>query len=351
MVKDRAAQLGPLARSDRMLLGMCLEPALALDYAQAHICLTHIGYPHEAFDRMLRAALSSQAAGARERPPHRMLEQAWALELWKPTGVARPAVTAQTAVNMPPDLLSCTRDDGYAFTHALMYTAEPEIPQWRLPRPRATILAETQALLAWCLDEQDYDLGGELLLAWPLTGRSWGAGAIFGLHVLAAVEDMVGFLPSPATRLEQLSFLAGEERTQYLYATAYHTMYVMGLLCAAALRPGCQLPRRVPTKSGPAIAPELLGRLRGGPEKHWQAVFEAFPPAQRESLSGVLLAMALRRAAKARDYGELQHLLRFAQRHDLADAPIASQAAELLERVALFAQLSTKATNVDVTSL
>jgi hypothetical protein len=33
------------------------------------------------------------------------------------------------------------------------------------------------------------DLSGEILLSWPLTGRSWSAAAAFAFHVLADVED------------------------------------------------------------------------------------------------------------------------------------------------------------------
>jgi len=75
------------------------------------------------------------------------------------------------------DLLNGSRDDVYAFTHALMYVTDFNIRPRRLPRRRAAILAEAEAALARCLDEQDYDLGGEVLLAWPLTGRSWSPGS------------------------------------------------------------------------------------------------------------------------------------------------------------------------------
>jgi hypothetical protein len=78
------------------------------------------------------------------------------------------------------DLLSGSREDIYAFTHALMYVTGFNISPWRLPRARAVILEEAEAALGRCLDEQDYDLGGELLLAWPLTRATCSAAAAFG---------------------------------------------------------------------------------------------------------------------------------------------------------------------------
>lgn len=250
-----AERLIPYARGERMVLGVCLEPALALDYAQAHICLARLGYPDPGFDSVLRRSVDSQARAGRERPPHRELEQHWLEEIWdgsrsnshsKLTAAARNSVLGR-----PMDLLSSSRDNVYAFTHALMYVTDCHLPPRQLPRPVSVILAEAEAALGRCLDDQDYDLGGEVLLAWPLTGRPWSAAAAFGFRVLARVEDEAGFLPSPSTKLQRLNELKGDERSNYLLATVYHTAYVMGLVCAVAL----SREKRRPPKSHPAGSP------------------------------------------------------------------------------------------------
>src|SRR5215831_7622630 len=44
-IVDVAEQLIPHARSRRMMLGLCLEAAVAWDYALAHVCLTRLGFP------------------------------------------------------------------------------------------------------------------------------------------------------------------------------------------------------------------------------------------------------------------------------------------------------------------
>jgi Domain of unknown function (DUF6895) len=84
-----------------------------------------------------------------------------------------------------------------------MYVARFDQRLPRLPRPRRAILLEAESALARCLDEEDYDLSGELLLSWPLTAASWSAGATFGFRVLARVEDTAGFLPTASTRIER----------------------------------------------------------------------------------------------------------------------------------------------------
>lgn len=339
-----ARMLIPHARSERMLLGVCLEPALAFDYASAHICLARLGYPDAAFDAFLRKAAGAQSCGGRERPPHRVLEQEWLRAGWSGASERRRSIAAaarSSVLNRPMDLLAGNRDDVYAFTHALMYVTDFNINPRRLPRPRAVILAEAEAALAFCLDEQDYDLGGEVLLAWPLTGKSWSAAAAFGFRVLARVEDKVGFLPAPNTRLKRLNELEGDRRTDYLLATAYHTAYVMGLVCAGALQPGRTPPSAIPRRTAVArgSADRILDTLNADRrDAHWRDELDQLTPGERDALSGFLLTIALRRKIHQHDYDAVARLLREGHHLGLTDTPVASQSAEMLERLAMFAE-------------
>ncbi len=340
-----AERLIPYARGERMVLGVCLEPALALDYAQAHICLARLGYPDPGFDSVLRRSVDSQARAGRERPPHRELEQHWLEEIWdgsrsnshsKLTAAARNSVLGR-----PMDLLSSSRDDVYAFTHALMYVTDCHLPPRQLPRPVSVILAEAEAALGRCLDDQDYDLGGEVLLAWPLTGRPWSAAAAFGFRVLARVEDEAGFLPSPSTKLQRLNELKGDERSNYLLATVYHTAYVMGLVCAVALEPGKAPPAQIPPgRFAAGSADRILPFLDAeGRSVHWREEFDRLAAPERNALAGLLFAIALRRKASQRDFAGLRATLAVGYELGLANSPAASQAAELLERIAAAAPL------------
>jgi len=322
-----------------MLLGVCLEPSLALDYSQAHACLTRLGYPDTCFDTLLRQSMNSQASVGRERTPHRMLEQQWIMEIWDPSTESDPSVVKKSALNLPMDLLDGSREDIYAFTHALMYVSDRNIRPRRLPRQRAIILAEAEAALARCLDEQDYDLGGEVLLAWPLTGKSFSPAATFGFRVLAGVEDVVGFLPSPATRMQRLNNLHGDERASYLLASTYHTAYVMGLLSAALLQAERLPPQNIPIHAvrRDAASPILKLLDADGRNTHWRDELYRLSDREQDALAGLFLAIALRRKTREREFAIVRELLVIGSALGLTNTPIASQAAEMLQRLATFA--------------
>ena len=258
-----ARLLIPVARGERMRTGLTLYPALARDFAFAHTCLIRLGHPDPAFDRLVARSISARSAPGRERLPHRDLEQEWLLRLHALESSASvapqddPHLSARSMLGRTLDALGSSRDDVYALTHAIMYVTDLGTRRPRLPRSIGAILADAEAALAWALDDQDYDLGGEILLTWPMLRRRWSASAVFGFRVLARVEDEAGFLPTPMTRVDRYLALTGDERTRYVLATAYHAIYVMGLLCAASLRHGCAPPARI--ARGRAVA-----RLREG---------------------------------------------------------------------------------------
>lgn len=343
LVHRVAQRLAPYSRSPQMKLGLALNPSLAFDYSLGHILLSRLGYPDIGFDKLLNQCRASQAHAGRERLPHRALEQEWIAGLRHETTPATPRNVYRTArrtiLATPMDLFSSTDEDLYAFTHAIMYVTGFGLNRAVLPRRRSIILAEAEAVLARCLDAQDYDLAGEILLAWPLTGKSWSATATFAFHVLADVEDKAGFLPTPATRVNELKARQGSERTRYLLATAYHTAYVMGLLCAAALQPGCAPPASVPPRSrGVVCARRILAFIDAtGSTPHWRETFEGLHPEQAESLAGLLFNIALQRNAAQRDFSGIETVLRLAYDFDLAAVPAASQAAEMLQSAAAYA--------------
>jgi len=345
-VKRLAEDLIPHARGKRALMGLCLETAVAWDYALPHVCLTRLGYCDSRFDELLRHSLESQAQAGRERVPHRVLEQEWAARNWPGTKPGRRSTNSRTAriciMNCPMDLVNGTRDDIYAYTHALMYIRDFNLHPGPLPRRRPVILAEADALVARCLDDQDYDLSGELLLSWPLTGRSWSAAAAFAFRVLAHVEDKAAFLPTPSTRISELKALEGIQRTQYLVATAYHTAFVMGLVCAASLQPGHAPPALIPSDNAkPGAAKQIMRILdTDGQSPHWRDEFQQLTGPETGALAGFLINVALRRRAARRDFGGLRELLKLAYDLNLANIPLASQAAEMLARLATYVRIT-----------
>ena len=182
--------------------------------------------------------------------------------------------------------------------------------------------------------------GPQLLCKAPLTGALWSATAAFAFHVLARVEDQVGFLPAAATRLDRLRNLEGQGRTEYLSATAYHTVFVMGLLCATALHKGCEPPAKIPTnaavsQSADAFLPFLD---RAHARKHWQDAFDRLTSSERDALAGLIFTIALHRCIASHDFARVAQLLDMAVVLNLADNAAASQAAELLDRLSLLSR-------------
>jgi hypothetical protein len=204
------------------------------------------------------------------------------------------------------------------------------------PRRLSVILGEAISLLARCLDDEDYDLAGEVLMAWPLTGAHWCASATFGFRVLARVEDQVGLLPTGTTKADRLNKLAGSERTQYALGTAYHTALVMGLICAASLRPQREPFARITgpkIKRSSLLVEHLLGLLDQD-QGHWQPELSKLTESERTALAPLLLDIAIAQRYRKHDYEAISELLAAASQYGMANSALCGQAARLLERLA-----------------
>lgn len=334
-IGEIARRLAPHARSGRALVDMALHPALAFKFAVPHVILTRLGLPDPGFDRLLRLCANASARNGVDRSPAAETERRWIEAAWDP-GRARPPAPADLAGSLlasPLDLFGGLRADAYAFTHLLMYAADFGHRPAPLPCPQRAVLETAGALLARYIDERDYDLAGELLLTWPFLGARWSAEAAFAFRVLAGLEDAAGILPCGATDGDRLARLEEPDRARYALATAYHTAYVMGFLCAAALRPGLAPPLRL---SGDMPGGALLARIEpyletGG---HWQPAFAGLDAPERQALAPFLLDLALVRSARLRDYAAMQALLGIAVDAGLTPRPLVGQAAELLTRIA-----------------
>ena len=335
-IDELAQLLARHARSERVLVDIALHPALAFKFAVPHILLTKVGYPDAGFDDFLRSCASSQTRNAQDRPPSSALERQWIRSLWD--GVEFDAVwrarLRDSMLNWPVDILGGLRTDAYAFTHLIMYCTDFGFRNPRLPRRRPTILMEVGSLLARHMDAEDYDLAGELLLAWPLMGAAWSPSAAFAFRVLASIEDQVGVLPCGNVNLAHLAQLEGEERARYALGTAYHTAYVMGFLCAASLRPGRAPPATI---VGPQFDATCLSRLMrhiDDDRGHWRPQFLSLTEGEQRALIPFVLDVAIMQKCRRRDYQAVSTILSLACEYDVAGSPMCRQAFELLERIA-----------------
>jgi hypothetical protein len=189
-------------------------------------------------------------------------------------------------------------------------------------------------MLARSLLLEDYDLSAEILMAWPLTSAPWTPAATFGLRVLADLEDRVGFLPAANGVPEKFDRLTGNDRTKYALASAYHTAYVMGVLCALALREGNAPPNQI---TGPLASAQLIDELLSAipdADTPWLRTFRQLRTAERCALAPFLLDVALLTTCRNRDFSTVGRLLALAVENDLANTPVCAQSAELLNRIA-----------------
>src|SRR5205823_1402854 len=138
-----------------------------------HVLLTRLGYPDAEVDEFLRACIASVGARGRELPPYGALEKLWIRELWgvPPRAEEWRLVLRSSVIGTSLDFLGGQREDAYALTHGLMYVTDFGATTRRLPRPAGRLLDDVLALLAVYVESGDYDLAGELLMAWPFLGE------------------------------------------------------------------------------------------------------------------------------------------------------------------------------------
>jgi len=332
--------LAPLARAPRTALAIAQHPTICFQLAMPHLLLSRLGSVEPGFDRLLALGAESVCHHGREVLPHRALEALWLHALWsgEPSGPAFDQAAAASAMNHPLDLLWGSREDAYAHTHTFMYFTDFGYAARPLPRPREQVIAESSCLLARSLLLEDFDLAAELLMIWPMTGAAWTPAAVFGLRALAELEDRVGYLPAANGVPERLRHLTGSERTRYALAASYHTAYVMGMLCALALRPGRAPPPAIAGAPAPdGLMAELWARI---PESAtpWQQSFRRLPAPEQGVLAPFLLDMALLATVRAHDLAAAASLLRVAAQHGMANAPACAQTAQLLQRMASCAE-------------
>ena len=328
------SQLAVYAQGPRIAAGIALHPSLARDYGAAHIVLRAAGFGSPRCDAALERARLADAAQGRERLPHRELEQAWLA--WLCDGKTPIAGLAErTALGRGIDLVFGKRDDVYALTHALMYATDfggAALPG--LSRSPERIAAEADSALAGALDDDDFDLAGELLLTAPYLRREWSPAASFGFAVLAFVEDEVGVLPSLSLDREGYERHDPARRAAYVTAVAYHTAFVMGLLCAAILRQE-ERPCLGRIETSAATADRLIEELLADPKRpQWLMFIRRLDRGQRAALTPFLLDVAIRRAARRLELGEVERALHLGVEQRVPATPLRLQAAELLQRLA-----------------
>jgi hypothetical protein len=112
---------------------------------------------------------------------------------------------------------------------------------------------------------------------------------------------------------------------------------VMGLLCSTSLQPGRTPPKHIPTTVlVPGSARKILCFLDHEPQStHWRNEFNKLTEPEQDALAGFLINVALTRNVRQRQYGKVYELLKITYETGLSNTALASQTAELLERIAM----------------
>jgi hypothetical protein len=333
-----ASELAPLARDEWTLTWMRLRPSFAGELSVAHLCLNAIGLPSSSFDRELKALTVASAIGLADRTAWKDVEALWHHKIGGPEVDLDWRVTLRrTALCQRQDAIFSSRKDVYAFTHALIYATDfgHEEP---LLEDRNSMVEDAESSLARCLDDDDFDLGAEVLLTWPYLRWAWSPTAAFALLTMTGVNDTVGILPSMSLRHED--FIARDTssaRAKYFYAEGYHTAYIMGLLAAAILLPGAPPPANLAVefdRNAASIADKLRSLLIPASQTpQWEELFLELPASRRAALIPMLADIGVRRAVKAADFRQLRDILRLFLTANVPPPIGVVQGADLLRRV------------------
>lgn len=299
----------PIARGDEILSLMCLRPNMISELSVAHACLSAIGFIDTRFDDRIRKILV-HGYRAPERAPWKDIEAHWIASkcqhLQSPDWWQQSAARTTLATGL--DVLTSRREDLYAFTHAAIYITDFGNETNCTLRNLLDILADAEGALARSIDDDDFDLCAELIMMWPYFGASLDSTPRFCLTVMEAIEDDIGFLPSLSIRTSELAGLAPEVRKYRVLDEAYHTVYVMGLLCASLMR------RPIPNEAHPVLRPAEPARIRElllpkSQTPQWEVAFDSAQSDTKSGLSSFLASIALRRALIANDLNLVRRIL------------------------------------------
>lgn len=325
--------LEPLARSKSTMTNICLKPALALDYAHGHICLNYLGYSNEFFDNVVDKALKDDKRI--ERTPYRVLEQEWLLKIWKNKNNNKEFKfwSKLCCMNFSLDLFSESTDGVYSLTHAIMYSFFDESLTVDVDLDK--LINAIEGLLIIYMDKQDYDIAGELLMAWTLTKKPLNHIALFALKCLTEIEKRVGFLPAPNLDLTMIEGKDIKERRTYIYSINYHTVFVMGLLSGSLLKnyDTIQIQPNQQIKSS-ELNIFLKNELQKEKQAHWMEYFKILDNEQKNVLLPWVFQAILVRKIKQHKYGLVKKMIDLAiDNIYLKELLMIKQAKELLIRL------------------
>ena len=276
-----AHRLASYVRHSRVALEIVARPSFGREYVAAHLILSAFGVTDDQFDRVLVMAHESHRGTARERSgisPHD-LEQAWIASLSGIPTISGDAVE-RTALHTGIDFVFGHRDDVRSLARGIMFATDFGR---RAPRSiqgdRVSAMAESA--LAAALDDNDFPLMGELLLAWPLLHVAWTPVATIAFQILSRINAEGGL------------------------------SYVMGTLCAGILRAKRSPFTLPPIGGGSVTRADALLRIAESEEHRprWVDCVASLTSERRASCEGFMSDALLRRAMRRLDWETVRRVL------------------------------------------
>jgi hypothetical protein len=339
VIEGIAARLEPLVRNQRFQREIATSPEAACVFGLGHIYLTQAGLPDPAWDRLVLPPLRAGFAATKDRPPHQILARLWAAEL---AGIETDNARWERALSLSivasrAHPIYMTEDDGYAYTHCLMYAAD--FGRRPIPAPLAAeAMSVVSAAVSWTLTEPDFDLLAEFLLCQTFLDPPWSAQATVAWRSLCAVWDSLDFVPGPTFDEATFRALEDDARRAYAFKEVYHPNVVAGALCCALLQLADGLvtdARDWTVTSDELLAPALkrLRRLRGVRSGHraaWELV--ARENDHSDATAHTLAEAAVLQALRALEFDDAANALRDLERSGYEATRTVREAREHLRR-------------------
>jgi hypothetical protein len=193
----------------------------------------------------LQSIVDRGALNAISRPPHRMLELRYALELNHLSH--RLPSTAQivrhTVLSEPVKVTYLTQAEAYVITHVLFYVSDlgaqaaSGLPESYLRNARAA----AKQLLGMYLWSRDWDLTGEFLLSLRCLREPESPLSEVAQRLFAAAQGDSGAVPGRYYDPNEERGRSRTERQKYRFQRCYHTTIVAALvaiLCPPSTRDG-----------------------------------------------------------------------------------------------------------------
>ena len=137
-------------------------------------------------------------------------------------------------------------------------------------------------------------------------------------------------LPCGNVDVAHLDRLEPDERSRYARATAYHTAFVMGFLCAASLHDRSRPPTTIDGRRYPDAT--WMGFLAhvDDDQGHWLDVFADCDNSEKAVLAPMLCHFAIHQTLRRRDYRAFRDVLVLAREADLPEHPLRTRATDVL---------------------